>query len=113
MVTGVPPYRGKTPLAVITQHLNATPTTPSLINPSIPPALTMVILKALAKDPNARFASASSMTAALAEALNLPVPESLGQPAYAGNPENMATYIHPQDQPGITPLISSPSSSSI
>ncbi len=61
MVTGVPPFRGDTPVAVITQHLNATPTTPSLINPNIPPALTMVILKALAKDPNARFASASSM----------------------------------------------------
>ena len=113
MVTGVPPFRGDTPMAVISQHLNTTPTSPSLINPSIPPALTMVILKALAKDPNARFASASSMTAALAEALNLPVPESLGQAAYAQDAEHMATYIHPQDQPAITPLISSPSSSSM
>src|SRR3989454_2695643 len=107
MVTGVPPFRGNTPVAVITQHLNATPTTPSLINPNVPPALTMVILKALAKDPNARFASASSMTAAIAEALNLPVPESLGQSAYAKDAEDMATYIHPREQPGITPLLSS------
>src|SRR6266700_5755218 len=113
MVTGVPPFRGDTPVAVITQHLNATPTTPSLINPNIPPALTMVILKALAKDPNARFASASSMTAAIAEALNLPVPESLGQSAYSKDAEDMATYIHPPEQPGITPLLSSPSAGSL
>ncbi len=113
MATGVPPFRGDTPVAVITQHLNATPTTPSLINPNIPPALTMVILKALAKDPNARFASASSMTAAIAEALNLPVPESLGQSAYSKDAENMPTYIHPPGQPGITPLLSSPSVGSV
>src|SRR6266702_2200507 len=113
MVTGVPPFRGDTPVAVITQHLNATPTTPSLINPNIPPALTMVILKALAKDPNARFASASSMTAAIAEALNLPVPESLGQSAYSKDAEYMPTYIHPPEQPGITPLLSSPSVGSV
>ncbi len=113
MATGVPPFRGDTPVAVITQHLNATPTTPSLINPNIPPALTMVILKALAKDPNARFASASSMTAAIAEALNLPVPESLGQSAYSKDAENMPTYIHPPEQAGITPLLSSPSVGSL
>ncbi|TMC16920.1 MAG: hypothetical protein E6J33_08690 [Chloroflexi bacterium] len=113
MVTGVPPFRGETPVAVITQHLNATPTTPSLINPNIPPALTMVILKALAKDPNARFASASSMAAAIADALNLSVPESLGQSAYSKDAEDMATYIHPPEQPGITPLLSSPSVGSL
>src|SRR5207248_1554 len=33
----------------------------------------------------------------------------LGQSAYAEDVENMATYIHRQDQPGITPLISYPS----
>src|SRR5947208_2906142 len=76
-------------------------------------ALTMVILKALAKDPNARFASASSMAAAIAEALNLPVPESLGQSAYSKDAEDMATYIHPPEQPGITPLLSSPSVGSL
>ncbi len=32
MVTGVPPFRGDTPVAVITQHLNATPTTPSRLS---------------------------------------------------------------------------------
>src|SRR6266702_5113050 len=79
MVTGVVPFRGDTVVAVVTQHLNATPTPPSLINPNIPPALAMVMLTALAKDPNARFSSASAMTVAIAQSLTLPVPEILGK----------------------------------
>jgi eukaryotic-like serine/threonine-protein kinase len=93
MVTGVQPFRGDTPVAVLSQHLNVTPTPPVLLNPNVPPALTLVILTALAKDPNARFSSAATMTAAIAESLNVPVPESLGQPAYPQDFQNMPTYI--------------------
>src|SRR5579859_3499734 len=114
MVTGVPPFRGDTPVAVLTQHLNDAPTSPALINPTIPPALTMVILKALAKDPNLRFISASTMAAAIAEALNIPVPESLGQPAYPKDSADMPTYLSSPVHPGTTPVLSarSPSVSS-
>ena len=93
MVTGVQPFRGTTPIEVLSQHLNATPTSPVLLNPNIPPALTMVIVTALAKDPNARFASAATMTAAIAESLKVPVPEVLGQPAYPRDFQDMPTYI--------------------
>ncbi len=93
MVTGVQPFRGTTPIEVLSQHLNATPTSPVLLNPNIPPALTMVIVTALAKDPNARFTSAATMTAAIAESLKVPVPEVLGQPAYPPDLQNMPTYI--------------------
>jgi eukaryotic-like serine/threonine-protein kinase len=93
MVTGVAPFRGDTPTAVLAQHLFATPTAPVLLNPNIPPALTMVIMTSLAKDPNARFSRAVTMTAALAEALNVPLPESLGQPAFSSDVRNMPTYM--------------------
>jgi serine/threonine protein kinase len=93
MVTGVQPFRGATPIEVLSQHLNATPTSPVLLNPNIPPALTMVIVTALAKDPNARFSSAATMTAAIAESLKVPVPEVLGQPSYPRDFQNMPTYI--------------------
>src|SRR5579872_5660723 len=93
MVTGTPPFRGDTPTAVLAQQLHVTPTAPVLLNPNIPPALTMVIMTALAKDPNARFARAVTMTAAIAEALNVPVPESLGQPAYPVDARSMPTYM--------------------
>src|SRR6266550_847399 len=93
MVTGAPPFRGESPMAVLAQHLNVTPTSPAILNPNIPPALTMVILTALAKDPNARFARATTMAAAIAEALNVPPPESLGQPAYPPDARLMPTYF--------------------
>jgi len=112
MVTGVQPFRGTTPIEVLSQHLNATPTSPVLLNPNIPPALTMVIVTALAKDPNARFASAATMTAAIAESLKVPVPDVLGQPSYPRDFQNMPTYIGaPLSQGGmnLTPSSSSPS----
>lgn len=105
VVTGVTPFRGDTPVAIVTQHLNATPPSPARFNPNIPPALTMVLLQSLAKDPNKRFPSASSMTAAVADALNVPVPESLGQPAYPKDAPDMPTYLAPADslsQPEMT-----------
>ncbi len=93
MVTGVPPFRGDTPVAVLSQHIYATPISPVLLNPTIPPALTLVIMTALAKDPNARFARASSMTAALAEALHVPPPKAISQPMYPPDSSDMATYF--------------------
>jgi len=93
VVTGAPPFRGESPPAVLSQQINITPTSPVLINPNIPPALTMVIMTALAKDPNARFSRATTMTAAIAEALNVPLPESLGQPAYPVDMRSMPTHF--------------------
>jgi eukaryotic-like serine/threonine-protein kinase len=112
MVTGARPFRGDTPLAILSQHLEATPTSPVLLNPNIPPALTMVIMTALAKDPNARFARATTMAAAIAEALNVPLPESLGPVAYPPDMRSMPTFISsPISQVGIgiTPPSSTPS----
>ncbi len=72
IVTGVTPFRGDTPMAVIMQQANAAPPSPSLINPQIPAALAAVVLRSIAKDPGTRFPSASAMVTALAEALNVP-----------------------------------------
>lgn len=112
MVTGARPFRGDTPLAILSQHLNAMPTSPALLNPNIPPALTMVIMTALAKDPNARFARATTMVAAIAEALNVPFPESLGQAAHSLDTRNMPTYLSApmhQLEGSITPSSVTPS----
>jgi len=107
MVTGVLPFRGETPVEVIMQHINVAPTDPTLVNPNVPASLSMVILKALAKDPNARFASASAMTAAIAEALNMPVPESLRDQQQ--DVLDRPTYVASSGQPGMTPLPATPS----
>ncbi len=93
IVTGVPPFRGENPTAVLAQHLNAMPPSPALYNPNIPPALTLVMMTALAKDPNARFARASAMTTALAQALGVATSENMSQAAYTPDAGQMPTYF--------------------
>src|SRR6266567_1968416 len=60
MTTGVTPFRGDSLMAILMQHFQELPTPPALINPIIPPALSEVILKSIAKEPDARFPSASA-----------------------------------------------------
>lgn len=108
--TGVQPYRGDTVTAIMIQHINSTPTSPTLINPNIPPALSMVIMRSLAKDPYARFGSAGAMAEALAEAFNLVGSLELSRPAYQVLDTNAPTYLTPYaagQSRGMTP--SSPS----
>jgi len=58
MLTGRPPFRGDTPVAVAYQHVSETPVKPSTLNPAVSPALDSVVLHALAKDRFARYQSA-------------------------------------------------------
>lgn len=58
MLTGRPPFRGDTPVAVAYQHVSEMPVKPSALNPRVSPALDSVVLHALAKDRFARYQSA-------------------------------------------------------
>jgi serine/threonine protein kinase len=80
VMTGVTPFQGNNPIAIMMQHMYEKPTSPEIINPHITPALSAVILQSIAKDPDARFPSGTAMTVALAQALNLTVPASLREP---------------------------------
>lgn len=72
--TGVQPFKGDNPVAVIMQHIDTFPPAPDLINPKITPPLKNVILRGLAKDPAERYPTATSMAQALADAFNLSTP---------------------------------------
>ncbi len=102
--TGVCPFRSDSPTAILLQHISSAPPPPALFNPAIPPPLTTTILQALAKDPAARFSSASALTAAIAEAFHLPVPADLLLPAHSSNDQTKLTYPSPR-QPGLSPYI--------
>jgi len=80
IVTGITPFRGENPLAIMMQHVHEMPTPPALINPDVSPELSAVILRSIAKDPDVRFTAASAMTEALAQALRVAVPSSLSKP---------------------------------
>ena len=95
MTTGTPPFRGESPMAILMQHYQETPTPPALINRLIPPALSEVILKSIAKDPDARFQSAAAMTIALAEALNVAVPSALRKTASSADLVSIAQPDNP------------------
>ncbi len=68
MLTGRVPFQSETPYSTILAQINTPPPQPRLLNPAIPPAVEQVLLKALAKDRNARYASIREMLTALEEA---------------------------------------------
>ena len=63
--TGQLPFDGPDAISVATKQVNEYPKLPSEINPEIDPALEAIIMRALEKDPNARFADAQEMKQAL------------------------------------------------
>jgi beta-lactam-binding protein with PASTA domain len=65
MSTGRPPFLGDTPVAVASKHVRDHPPAPRELNPSIPPTFEAIILKAMAKDPAHRYATAEDLRADL------------------------------------------------
>jgi serine/threonine-protein kinase len=74
LVTGRVPYEADTPLAIIHQHVHEPLPTPRSLRSEIPEALDQVILKALTKDPKARFQDAAGMQRAVHRALAAEAP---------------------------------------
>ena len=60
-VTGKPPFTGETPVSIAYQHVREAPPTPHSINPDVPASLEAVIMKAMAKQPSDRYATAQDL----------------------------------------------------
>jgi serine/threonine-protein kinase len=65
MLTGAPPFSGENPVAVAYKHVQETPVPPRQVDPALPASLEAVTLKALAKNPANRYASADDLAADL------------------------------------------------
>ncbi|GAA2031872.1 Stk1 family PASTA domain-containing Ser/Thr kinase [Agromyces tropicus] len=74
LLTGRPPFRGDTPVAVAYQHVSERPVKPSVINPKVSPALDAVVMHALAKDRTARYQTAAEFRADVETAASGRVP---------------------------------------
>jgi len=61
MLSGMPPFRGETALAIAVQHLKTPPERIENLRPDLPPGLCRIIHKLLAKDPQARYESAREL----------------------------------------------------
>lgn len=95
LLTGRAPFRGESPVAVAYQHVSETPITPSELEASIPRALDVVVLRALAKDPFQRYQDAAGFRAALTHALTGKAPSrrqlgTLTSELYGPNPRQAA-----------------------
>ncbi len=90
MVTGATPFEGESTVAILMKHVTEEPPNIRQIDANIPEGLIQVIEKALAKDRNARFQTASDMADALRHPQLLSaVPVGPDQTALADNDATM------------------------
>jgi serine/threonine protein kinase len=93
MVTGRKPFDGTSDFSIMAAHMQQQAIPPIQLDPSMPPMLNDVILRAIAKDVNQRFQSAAEFHAGLEAVLR--AIQSGGQPA--------APAPQPQPQPAPIP----------
>jgi serine/threonine-protein kinase len=65
LLTGTVPFTGDTPVEIAMKHLSTIAEPPSTRRPDIPRDLDLIVMRALAKDPNDRYQSAEEMDADL------------------------------------------------
>ena len=72
MVTGKVPFNADTPVSVALKHMQEKPTEPIEINPDIPKSVNSIIMKAMQKDINLRYQTATEMLRDLSRAIKNP-----------------------------------------
>jgi hypothetical protein len=82
MVTGRPPFIGDDSVAIIGQHINTPPVSPTWHRADLPPSLETLIMQLLEKDPDKRPASATVILQAL---------ESIGKTKMTAEPTKEAS----------------------
>jgi len=73
MLAGMPPFHETTPMKLLLQHLNAKPTPINVRNPKVqvPASVDAFLLRALEKEPGARYATVAEFRQALVGALDV------------------------------------------
>ncbi len=82
MITGRRPFAAENQVALASMHVNQPPPLPRLLVPTITPQVEHVLLKALEKDPERRYPTASALADAFyraSKAQYLPTTEELGE----------------------------------
>jgi eukaryotic-like serine/threonine-protein kinase len=75
MLTGETPFHGANPFALMNARLVTPPRAPSEINPEISPQLEQIVLRALERDPNQRYASAREFAWDLSHPSEVRIPD--------------------------------------
>jgi beta-lactam-binding protein with PASTA domain/tRNA A-37 threonylcarbamoyl transferase component Bud32 len=100
MSTGKPPFTGDSPVAVASKHVRDQPVLPRVVNPAIPAAFEAIVMKAMAKSPDDRYATAGEFRADLLRFAE-------GRPVEAGDPgaTNMMAAVDATQAVGATQLV--------
>ena len=72
MLTGKVPFDADTPVSVALKHMQEDPKEPIDLNPEIPSAVNQIVIKAMQKEPSARYQNATEMLHDLSKALKDP-----------------------------------------
>src|SRR5262249_13422220 len=70
LLTGRPPFMGDSPVAIAYQHVREAPVPPSRVDPELPAWADAIVLRAMEKDPAARYQSAAEMRSDVQRALS-------------------------------------------
>lgn len=65
MLTGRLPFIGETPISIAMQHVQGELILPHQVNPDVPMGISYVVMRAMRKNPETRYASASEMAEAV------------------------------------------------
>ena len=102
LLTGEPPFARENQLATLYAHTNAERPRPSLLDPSLPAAIDVVVARATAIDPEQRYASAGELAAELAATVPPPTKGTLPTSAAPAAPtpatEEETTRIPPSPE---------------
>jgi serine/threonine protein kinase len=71
LTTGFYPFDGTDAASLLHQHLVSAPPVPTTLNPALPEIINPVLMRAIAKDPDTRYANALSFAIAMMEAANM------------------------------------------
>ncbi|MBI2389395.1 MAG: serine/threonine protein kinase [Deltaproteobacteria bacterium] len=123
MLTGQLPFKSSNSVKLLLAHINQKPTPPTTLRAAADPALEAICLRALEKDPKARFADAREMRAALRDALGLresgvlgakrAARASLAPPAPRPREEDVSTRRAPEPASGVALREPMPSSGTL
>ncbi|MQA86249.1 MAG: Stk1 family PASTA domain-containing Ser/Thr kinase [Streptosporangiales bacterium] len=109
LLTGQPPFTGDSPVAIAYQHVREDPVPPSQLDPEMPSYADAIVLKAMAKDPDERYQSATEMRTDITRALSgIPVDAAATMPVTAATQrlspgsatEAMLPPVEDEEMPG-------------
>ena len=102
MLTGQLPFHSDTTIGLLMHHIHTVPTPAHYLKPDleIPPAISLVLMKILEKDPVKRFQTADELVTALSAPQNWAATAVMGSgsfegPVVAGAPQPPASYAKP------------------